>query len=445
MVASAATRPRYGGELRVDKVLQVRQTPAPGNDQCVAKLVFEDLTKLDQNGTVQPELAQDWRHDAEYKKWQFELRPGVKLHSGASLTAVMVADSLRAAGVETIVKIAATGDSIFFESETPLPALPELLALPRFAIAVARDGSGPFQASGNADQQITLKANDDHWAGRAYLDSVAFSTVTSQRQAMADLQLGKTDAVEIQVGDARGAEEQGLKLVRSRPDKLIALVFDPARQAVQSESVRRAIALSIDRNSIWSVLLGREGGASAALLPQWMSGYSFLFPVGSDVDAALSLNVKASPLVLNYDFSDPVMKSIAERIAVNERDVGITIQVVGENMKGAAGRADLYLLEVPLASGDPRVALSELGHTISSYHPVPQLDEKKLIGAQSPEALYRIESAALSDFLIVPVAHIPEIYGLSQRVHGWSSAAGACGSLAGVWVESSGSAAGATR
>jgi len=52
--------------------------------------LYERLTRLDENGAVQPVLAASWRSiDAD--TWEFKLRPNVKFHDGASFTAEDVA------------------------------------------------------------------------------------------------------------------------------------------------------------------------------------------------------------------------------------------------------------------------------------------------------------------------------------------------------------------
>src|SRR5690242_7438457 len=122
-LACAATRPQYGGILRVEVSATIASiAPAGVANQpesaasAISRLVFETLTVLDSSATPRPALAMDWQHDATEKKWQFQLRPGVRFHNGDPFTAVAVAESLRAAGVESFARLAATGDTIFFES-----------------------------------------------------------------------------------------------------------------------------------------------------------------------------------------------------------------------------------------------------------------------------------------------------------------------------------------
>ena len=450
-LASAATRPQYGGTLRIEVSGGIASiTPSDVANrpdvaaQAISRLGFETLTVLDNSGTPRPALAMDWQHDAAAKKWQFQLRPGVRFHNGDPLTAVAVAESLRAAGMESIARMAATGDSIFFEADAPQPDLPAILSQIQFAILENRDGvaagTGPFKLEGKPDaQSITLMANDEYWDGRSYLDEVDITLQRPLRQQMVDAEFGKADAIELDLDGARRAEQGSLSLVRSQPATLLALIFHPARSAAKVDNTRQAVALSIDRSSIWSVLLDKQGEPSAALLPQWISGYAFLFSTAGDPQAARALQVKSTPLILEYDFADPVTKAVAERIAVNAREAGIAIQPVGEVLHGANGRADMYILKLPITSTDPAIAMKQELDEISGFDPGLKFDTAGLAQAGSPEKLYEFEKGALAEGTIIPLAHIPQLYGLSGRVHDWLAPAVGGWPLAGIWLQSGGS------
>ena len=52
------------------------------------------------------------------------------------------------------------------------------------------------------------------------------------------------------------------------------------------KSLRQALALSVERGSIRSVLLQGAGQPTASVLPNWMSGYGFVFPIDTDLPRA---------------------------------------------------------------------------------------------------------------------------------------------------------------
>src|SRR6266852_1946237 len=117
-------------------------------------------------------------------------------------------------------------------------------------------------------------------------------------------------------------------------------------------------------------ILQKKAVPANGLLPQWLTGYEFLFPGGMNLDRAKELRAEAaglvivSPITLAYDFADPVAKLVAERIAVDAREAGVVVQPYGEShvttlpaRGGANVNADAVLLRIPPLSLEPSVAL----------------------------------------------------------------------------------------
>ena len=243
---------------------------------------------------------------------------------------------------------------------------------------------------------------------------------------MLDLQLGNADVIEIAPEQALRMQQEGRRVISSAPMELLALRFNLNRPAAQDEQVRRVIARAIDRNSIYTVLLQRAGEASAGLLPQWMSGYSFLF---SPVQPAALRPLRPLPtFILNYDFADMLAKSVAERIAVNVRQAGVSMQAVGENIGVRGANGEAWLARMRVDSTDASTALLHLAAQMSA-------DKSKIGSPSTPEQLFRAESALLEDASIIPLAHLPETYGLSPRVRNWAAPIAGGWPLADVWLE----------
>jgi hypothetical protein len=175
----------------------------------------------------------------------------------------------------------------------------------------------------------------------------------------------------------------------------LALVFSPK---VDDARVREALALAVDRGAIRGVLLQGQGEVSAALLPQWLSGYAFVFPTAVDLTRARSLAAGAKPLGLSAD--DPALRPIADRIALNARDAGLTVSI---------GGADVRLVELRIASQDPARALSALAASLGLPDP-GRID--------SPDALFTAERTLLEGYRVIPLIHLPDVYGAAGRVRG---------------------------
>src|SRR5450755_1914294 len=135
--ASSATRPHYGGTLRVmlqsapDALeLPANATPADYWDAArTLSLIGDTLVKLDAQGRPQPALAVAWQSDPSARHWQFTLRRGVKFHDGSAASPEAISQILGA--LHSGWNVSASTDSVSIESAAPVPSLLAELALPR--------------------------------------------------------------------------------------------------------------------------------------------------------------------------------------------------------------------------------------------------------------------------------------------------------------------------
>ncbi|HZT29099.1 MAG TPA: ABC transporter substrate-binding protein [Bryobacteraceae bacterium] len=418
----AATRPHYGGTLHIEWRGAVSSLDPTEPDRSPAALrldalLFDHLVGVDDSGQPRPALAVAWQHDPAERRWYFRLRSGIRFHDGAPLSPTAAAAAVQATLKGAAVSPAA--DGITIQCETPCPDLPSELARAA-GVIFARSpngnisGTGPFQvARWEPGKHAVLTANENYWEGRPFLDAVEIDMGRSARDQLIDLELGRADVAEIGPGDTRRGGERGRKTWTSAPADLVALVFSASRPA-EDTRVREALALSIDRAAIYNVLLQRQGEISGGLLPQWLSGYAFLFPTTPDLGRARRLAAGLPPaarsLSLSYDPAVPAARLLAERIAVNARDAGITLQVGALNP-----RADLRLVQAGISSLDPGRALADLSARLG----LREAAEPDSGLPAAPEALYAAEKRLLEGFRVVPLFHVPEVCALSARVHTW--------------------------
>ena len=390
-VVPAATRPRYGGTLRVEsRALAVDGGPG-------AALVFEPLVRLDDTATIKPWLAASWQPDSTRKRCQFVLRPGVKLHNGSVLTPSAAVAALHA--VLPDAAIAATADGLIIRGEAGISSLLLDLAHTPFA------ATGPFRlAAVEPGKRATLAANADYWGGRPFVDAVELKLGRGLREQLVDLELGKTDVAEIAPADVRRGSAQGRAVWSSATVNLLALEFAPGR--APDVRLRQALALAIDRTAMHNVLLQKHGEPTGALLPEWLSGYAFAFSSAPDLvrarALAAALPAAQRALTLAYDASLPVARSLAERVAVNARDAGLSVQATPQN-----ARADVRLEEVRIGSFDPAHALAGVAAAFGLEAPA---------ASAAPAALYEAERRLLEGYRVIPLFHLPDLYAASPGV-----------------------------
>lgn len=420
----AATRPHYGGVLRVELRAPVRTLdPRDDSGARITPLLFDTLVTLDASGHPQPSLAVSWVQESD-RRWWFTLRAAVTFSNGTPLTAAAAAESLRAVNPDWNVHDA--GNVVIVEADNPLPDLPARLALPANSIAL-RDGNsvygtGPFTvADFSPASRLTLSARDDGWHPRPYVDRIELQLNRGLREQSADLENGRADVIELSPEEgARGGSAR--RIVRSDASVLYALRFSHTNAPTRDLRIRTALSLAIDREGIASFLLQRHGEAVAGLLPNWMTGYAFLFPTQRQLDRARQLRSEARlspPLALVYHGDDPVARLIAERVALNAADAGLTVRPTPDTQNITV--PDIELLALPLPSPDPGVAaglLAQTGALGLSFSPP---------ASESPEDVYRATAAALRDYWAVPIAYSPATFGLGPRVSNWSM------SMDGAW------------
>lgn len=426
----AETRPRYGGTLHV----AMRAAPAsldplqdgasiPGN---LCRLVFETLTVLDEQGRAKPALASSWQSEAGDQRWQFLLRRGVRFPDGSPLTADSVAASLRAGNPGW--KVVATGDSVVVERDAPAPELPVELALLRNSIAKREAGkilgTGPFAVSQwDPGRKVVLTARDDYWGGRSFLDSVEVEMGKNFREQMVLLDAGRAQVIEIATEQAHRAASEGRRIETSAPLELVALIFDRDPASPEERKLREALSVSIDREVLKSAVLQNGGEPAGGLLPDWMTGYAFLFPTSADMTRAQQLRgeVPQAPVwSLVWDEKDPVARVIAERIVLNAGDAGLRLQLA------SGGAADVRLVRERIASLDPRVALEQLAVSLG----LPQIK----FNGNAVDDRYAAESGLLQTGRVIPLLHLRMAWGLSTAVKGWSRERDGTWDLSEVWL-----------
>src|SRR6185437_2848576 len=460
LATSAARRPRYGGTLTIDlqaRVISLDPAQKQGNvaDQIaqerLLRLIADRLVELDQSGQPKPALAVSWQHSDKFTRWEFHLRPNVKFQDATALTPQLVVDSLQA--VSPAWRVSSADDSVIVESDSPLPELPYILAESQNSILLRRPtgeliGTGPFRlTTWEPGRHAVFAANDDYWGGRPFVDGIDVQMGRTVRERMIDLDLGKADIADVAPDRARIDASRDVRISASDPAELVALIFARSSTRAKNIHIRQALSLAIDRPSLIDFVLQKEGAPAGALLPQWSSGYEFLFSTASDAASARQLASQispAQPLRLGYDAEDPMERMIAERIAVNAQAAGTSISVRAisvDSPSGVASRStnvpeyDARVVRLPVSSPAPEVALGDFLQTLAQLADLDPSLTVPLNDPANPEQLYSRERAVVDTYEIIPLGHVPEVVGLSARVRDWMPARWGAWHLADIWLD----------
>ncbi len=422
----AGRRASYGGDLRVrssGQLAKLEPASSPGNAADAAlrlrllPLVFEGLVRLNDQALCEPVLAASWTSSADFRRWTFSVRPGVRFHDGSPVTASVLVDCLTT--VENPFVVHEYEGKVVIESADPMPDLLRDLAMPERAISRAASdgatvGTGPFRVQQwDAGKRAVFVAFEEHWSGRPFVDHIVLEMGQAPRSQWMDLELGRADLVEVPAEEVRSSIQRGYRVLTSRPLELMALSFSSPASAPQDLNLRRAIALAIDRDAILRVLLQRQGEATGSFLPQWISGYGFLFTGSRDLTRARSLLPplgREPELAVGYQASDRLYRSISERLALDVQAAGIRLHPVPvQDATLDSSNLAVMLVRIPIGTLDERHALMSLASRF-------ELDLPQKTDWSRPESIFKAERELLKDVRVIPLFHLPICYAVGPRV-----------------------------
>jgi ABC-type transport system substrate-binding protein len=423
--AEARVRPHYGGEVRVE-------SSGAEPPDFVKMLVADTLTYVDGGGEVKPSLAVRWEAQNGERRWQLWLRPGVQLHGmemDAPLTSAMVADTIRQglarSGMEARVHFAS--DSVTVEFDAPVPQFAALLSVAQFGVSTLDTrgvtvGSGAYAIQAVVGPRMTLVANSEYWGGRRFPETITVLCGRGAREQALDLAAKRTDLVEVPPEELRRAQQERIRLSQAEPAELIVLSAE--RAGSSDVRLRQALNESIDRPALLNFIFQKQGEASGGLLPNWITGYGALLPAIHDVAHARQLRAEAGgrgTFTLGYEANDAELQLVAERIALNAREAGLTVQAVAR-----VTEVDWSLSRVIVRTANPAAALTEVLHAL---HRAVELNDLSL------ESVFRAERTALADYTMLPLLNLNRAWAASERLHDWSDASALNPLPVESWVE----------
>ena len=250
-----------------------------------ARLLFDTLTKLDDNAKAVPGLALSWTPSADFKTWTFKLRPGVKFQDGAPFNAEAVVFNTErqldpnnhcrcAIYISYIDKVEASDDlTVVFHLKTPSPNLPVLLAnsyannpvqSPKSIQELKEDynrhpvGTGPFRLkSWQSGDRLVLERNADYWdKDHVYLDAVVIRPLPDNTARFASVQSGETDIIWHDRADdiVKAKKNPNLVVHEYVGSGAQVYAFNTKRPPFDDVRVRQALRMALDLKTYSDVL-----------------------------------------------------------------------------------------------------------------------------------------------------------------------------------------------
>jgi len=410
-ISGAASAQKQGGTLRIYH----RDSPASMSIYEETTLstsmpmmgVFNNLVVFDPNQTqnrldnIVPDLAESWSLSENGQDLTFKLRPGVKWHDGKPFTANDVKcswelllgtakEKLRINARETwwtnLSEVTADSErQATFHLKRPQPSFPALLASGLSPIypchispAEMRQhpvGTGPFKfVEFKPNQSIKVIRNPDYWKpGRPYLDGIEYTIIPNRSTAILAFAAGQFDLTfpyEITIAMLKDLHSQIPEAVCEITPMNVSMILSITRHPpFDKAELRRAIAISLDRQAFIDILGDGQGDIGTALLPgpegQWAMPKEIMATLpGYDPDVKKSRDEAQNIMrSLGYGPDNRIAVKIMTRNLPDFRDPA---SIVADQLKNVWIDSELELVETAnflprLVRADFVLALTAIG------------------------------------------------------------------------------------
>jgi len=246
--------------------------------------------------SIVPDLAAGWSWSEDGTQLTFPLRSGVKWHDGKPFTAQDVkctweallglsVDKFRInprkAWYRNVEQISTNGDNeVTFHLKRPQPYFIALLAFGQSPVypchVPLRDmrnhpiGTGPFKfVEFKPNERITVTRNPDYWKpGRPYLDGIEYTIIPNASTRMLAFVAGKFDLIWVGIPLLKDVRSQ---VPRARCDVVMDnnsrdLIVNRAVPPFDNLELRRAMALSLDRQAFIDILTEGQGAVGGSMV-----------------------------------------------------------------------------------------------------------------------------------------------------------------------------------
>ena len=287
LLAAPAAAQKQGGTATLGLELDI-----PGFDplkvgvydtaaRSAAALMFDTLTRLDEEGAPQPKLAQSWTSSEDFKVWTFKLQSGVKFSDGTPFNAQAVKfnyDRMRdpnnhcscAFYLSNIAQIEAPDElTVIFRLRDPSVNMPALVAasvvttayhspaaVERLGADYNRNpvGTGAFVLkSWVAGDRLVLERNPNYWRPEyPRLDKVILRPLPDAQARFASLKAGETDIIWDDNFDniEKAENDKSLVVYEYTGSGAAVAAFNTKVAPFADRRVRQALVMAIDRKKM---------------------------------------------------------------------------------------------------------------------------------------------------------------------------------------------------
>ena len=263
-------------------------------------VIYDQQKRLNSPDSIVPDLAESWAWDASQTKLTFKLHQGVKWHDGKPFTSKDVQctwnkltgkdpddfrKNPRAIWWHNLKDVTVNGDyEVTFNLNRPQASLLSLFAsgyTPVYPCHVSTKdmrtnpiGTGPFKfVEFKRGESVKFARNSDYWKkGQPYLDGIEWKVIENRSTrilAFVAAEFDMTFNADVTVPLLKDVTSQAPKAICELVPTYVStnLIINPKSAPFNDPKIRKAMALTLDRQAYIDILSGGKDNISGVMLP----------------------------------------------------------------------------------------------------------------------------------------------------------------------------------
>ena len=297
-------------------------------------------------------------------------------------------------------------------------------------------GSGPYKlAEWISGTEIRLERNEDYWGEKAITKNVVFKIIPEASNRVIELETGGVDVIyEVAGTDVKRVDEiEGAHILMGDSNRYMLLTFSMKDKTLANKDLRYALSYALDKDAIVKACYAGAANTATGFYPSNVFAFKEMGVLPYDLDKAKELMKKAgyeNGLELKFLVEPREMDMrIAEAIQNMWNKIGMKVQIF--QMTGSNYTSQGNEFQIGLRAGNA----NEPSNILIIYDPafgerLQPNDEtlssmlKEAItfydNGKRTEAYGKIQDYLCDIRYSVPLAFTPVIYGLSDKVEGFT-------------------------
>jgi len=285
------------------------QVSIPQLDKNILELIYEPLISINQNGEIEPRLAENFSADVEnniVKGYRFSLRKNITWHDGTALTTKDVEATFKliqqlgkdipdiyGGNITQNLKFEVLDDYLcrFVLEGQAIPNFYELITFKILPASKAEEflkvvnapyqkvdlptvGQGPYKIQEIGSDYVNLIAHDNYYKGKPQINKVQFKLFTSEEEAVRAFQAGKIHSISNLNAENFNKLSKNPNAVLHRSNIIYTQYFgmyfnlsENGPEQVHSKAVRQAFSKALDRETIVNKVFAKAEPAYNSIPP----------------------------------------------------------------------------------------------------------------------------------------------------------------------------------